>query len=601
MSENRKRTEYLSAVDTAWLRMETPTNLMMITGLVIFDDGVDFERLKATLEYRFVHQFRRFRQRIVQPDLPFAAPRWEDDPHFDLSSHVRRIALPEPADKATLQTMVGELMSTPLDYSKPLWQFHLIESHNTKQSALLIRLHHSIADGIALVQVMLSLTDRDPDAPWPGPEPARRQPRGWSPLAPLLRPARKVLRTMRQITRTSLEVGLSIARDPEQLVELTRAGSDIGLTTARLLLMSPDPRTVLKGPLGVPKRAAWSEPIPLSEIKIIGRAMGATINDLLLTAVAGALRRYMLGREKAEGAVDFRAIIPVNLRPSSRKIELGNKFGLVFLTLPVGIADPVERLRELKRRMDDLKDSPEPLVAFGILNIMGAAPAQIEHLMVDIFEKKATAVMTNVPGPREQLYFAGSPIGHMMFWVPQSGRLGLGVSIFSYNDQVMIGVASDAGLVPDPDALISAFHEELRELRVHIRDMIRNTARQMEVSLAPTEDALYPPEDSPRRLELGIEEHVPGDQARDWDHAERDMELGKPTLDATRPVGHGLTQVRGIGPAYAQKLELAGIADLAALAQSSPEILSGIIQAAAWQEPDYEDWIDQARALSPDS
>jgi hypothetical protein len=143
----------------------------------------------------------------------------------------------------------------------------------------------------------------------------------------------------------------------------------------------------------------------------------------------------------------------------------------------------VERLRELKRRMDQLKDSPEPLVAYGILSAIGASPPQVEEIVVDIFGTKATAVMTNVPGPREQLFLAGSPVKKLMFWVPQSGRLGLGVSIFSYNGQVMLGVATDVGLVPDPGAIIDAFHQELIDMRLHIQEVIQETALALDLPL----------------------------------------------------------------------------------------------------------------------
>ncbi len=182
--------------------------------------------------------------------------------------------------------------------------------------------------------------------------------------------------------------------------------------------------------------------------------------------------------------LNFRAVIPFNLRKPSRRIELGNKFGLVFLSLPIGIADPVDRLRELKQRMDALKDTAEPIVTFGILGLIGMLPNRLEDVVVEIFGKKGTLVMTNVPGPREQLYLAGAPIGEMMFWVPQSGRLGLGISILSYNNQVMIGVASDSSLVPDPEIIVAGFQEELEALKVEMRQRLMETARKFDIPLA---------------------------------------------------------------------------------------------------------------------
>ena len=234
---------------------------------------------------------------------------------------------------------------------------------------------------------------------------------------------------------------------PSHAMDLARLGTETTMALGRLLLLPPDPKTVYKGPLQVPKRAVWSQPIPLSLIKAIGKATGSTVNDVLLSAVAGALRRYAEGRGQAVDGLNIRGVIPVNLRQEERKIELGNKFGLIFLSLPLGIGDPLGRLFELKRRMDGLKDSREAVVAFGILNAIGMAPSQIEDIVVNIFGTKATAVMTNVPGPRHQIYFAGAPVRETMFWVPQSGRLGMGVSIFSYNDKVWLGLVTDVSPV----------------------------------------------------------------------------------------------------------------------------------------------------------
>ncbi|MFN8569003.1 MAG: WS/DGAT domain-containing protein, partial [Kouleothrix sp.] len=181
-------------------------------------------------------------------------------------------------------------------------------------------------------------------------------------------------------------------------------------------------------------------------------------------AVAGALRSYLQSRGEPVDGIDIRAAVPVNLRPPDEPLTLGNRFGLVFLPLPIGADDPLDRLLDLKERMAALKGSPEAMVTFGILTTMGVAPAQLQDLGVSIFGSKATAVMTNVPGPRQPIYMAGVPIKEIMFWVPQSGRLGLGVSILSYAGSVTLGIATDVGLAPDPDQIIAAFHDEFETL-----------------------------------------------------------------------------------------------------------------------------------------
>lgn len=579
----RKRAESLASVDVAWYQMEDPTNLMMITGVFIFDQPIDFNRLLTTLDVRLIQRFRRFRQRVVAKRSRFGRPYWEEDSNFQLSNHVHRVALPSPGDHTALQAMVSDLMSTALDFSKPLWHFHLIEGYDGR-SVLLTRLHHAIADGIALVQVMLSMTDTEEDAPVVPAQPPRK-PKGWNPLAPVVRPARSAVKLTHKTVGTAVRTSVNVVRDPEQLVEIARTGTDMALTTGRVLLMAPDPKTVYKGKLVVRKQAAWSDPIPLDEVKLIGRAVGGTVNDVLVSAAAGAMRRYMESRGEPVADLNFRAVIPFNLRKPSRRIELGNKFGLVFLSLPIGIADPVDRLRELKQRMDALKDTSEPIVTFGILALIGMLPNRLEDIIVEIFGKKGTLVLTNVPGPREQLFLAGAPIGEIMFWVPQSGRLGLGISILSYNNQVMLGVASDSSLVPDPEAIVAGFHLELEALKTEMRQRLMDTARRFDIPLA--EDRLAPAEAdqgggiSALRIDWGM-----------------DNGATQAAAPAYMPNGDDLTRVVGIGPTYAARLQDAGIDSFDQLAATTADQLAELLAVPDWRRPDFENWREQAAALA---
>ncbi|MBL8111969.1 MAG: wax ester/triacylglycerol synthase family O-acyltransferase [Acidobacteria bacterium] len=493
--------EPLSSVDAAWLHMEHPANLMMVTGVLTFDEPLDFASLTRVIGDG-LKPYPRFRQRVVEPRLPLGSPRWELDPAFDLHSHVHRVALPSPGDQQALQELVSDLMSTPLDFSKPLWQFHLIEGYGSG-CAVLARLHHAIADGIALIQVLLSLTDQAPPVPEAPPVPP--EPTGWERLGSmtetllkptvdalkrsfvepsessrpgdasgalpglpvsaraLLAPAAAVVSRAVQATETLWHEGVSWLSHPENALELVERAAGGANALGKLLLMSPDPMTAFKGPLGVAKRAAWSGPIPLADVKRVGRALSATINDVLLACATGALRRYLAGGEPLHD-LEVRAVVPVNLRSPTDTVRLGNRFGLVFLPLPVGLEDPLDRLYELKQRMDDIKRSPEAVVAFGLLGAIGMAPTEIEHLVLNLFGTRGTAVMTNVPGPREPISLAGKRVSGLMFWVPQSGRLGLGLSILSYAGNVSIGVATDAGLVPDPEKLVADFALEFDEL-----------------------------------------------------------------------------------------------------------------------------------------
>ena len=447
--------EPLSAVDYAWLRMDDPTNLMIINGCLVLERRLDRERLKTLLDRRLL-PIRRFRQRVVRRN---GDPCWEIDPDFDLDLHVVETALPAPGDDAALRDVVSSLMSEPLDMDRPLWRFHLIEGYKSG-SVIMGRLHHSIGDGMALLLVLLSLTDRTLDA---------------EVLEDLENPFADLFRRPPRSVEAAKELAAQIMPDGIRLLEQTAAAFQslgpvkTGLAStgafARLVARPSDPKTRFKGPLGVPKRVAWSEPVPLDEVKEVGRRLGGTINDVLLSAMTGGLRRYLDRHGERGHGLSFRAVMPVNLRSLERMSELGNRFGLIFLSLPLGEDDPVSRLAELRRRALALKRSAEPVVVYAILRLLGVVPLAVQRLVVKIFGTKDTAVMTNVPGPREVLHLAGVPIQEIFFWVPQSGRLGLGISIISYAGHVRLGLASDAGLVPDPEVIVQGFHEEFEALR----------------------------------------------------------------------------------------------------------------------------------------
>jgi WS/DGAT/MGAT family acyltransferase len=241
----------------------------------------------------------------------------------------------------------------------------------------------------------------------------------------------------------------------------------------RLALLPADKKTILKGKLGRKKVVAWTAGLPMADVKRVKDAFGVTVNDVLVAAVAGGLRRYLLSRHKrVPRKMSIRAMLPVNLRPLKDAVKLGNHFGLVVLSLPLGIRHPVERVMEVKKRMDDLKSSPEAVVGYALLEAMGMTPTEIEGLAVEFFASKSTLVLTNVPGPREKLYLAGSQVERIMFWVPQSGRLGMGISIFSYAGAVSVGIMTDHGLVPDPAAVARYIEEDFAEMLRHTEEII---------------------------------------------------------------------------------------------------------------------------------
>lgn len=451
----RMRREPMSRVDTAWLRMERPTNPMMITGVLMFAEPMSLKALKQVIKQRFL-AYSRFRQRPVDGA---GGCHWQEDEHFDLDWHVRPATLPGKADKKALERFVSKLASTPLDADRPLWRFDLVERYDGG-SALVARIHHSYADGIALVQVLLSLTDTTRTAV-KGSELSK----AWlkHEAMPVARRMGAVDRYM-QLGGKMLGQGMAMVQHPSLAGILAREGGEIAMELLYALALPDDPPSLLRGELGVSKRVAWAEPLDLEEVKAVARACDCTVNDVLMAAAAGALRDYMRGRGADVEGMTLRATVPVNLRPLEHARKLGNHFGLVFLDLPVGEGNPIRRLEFVAECMNQLKGSRQAIMAFGLLAALGMAPTPLQSMALEMFSRKATAVATNVPGPQQPLYMAGCALKEMMFWVPQTGSIGLGLSILSYNGRVHFGLIADAKLIPDPDAVIRRFGPEFDKL-----------------------------------------------------------------------------------------------------------------------------------------
>jgi WS/DGAT/MGAT family acyltransferase len=466
----------MTPVDTAWLRMDSPGNLMMIVGVDVFDGRLDVERLRGLL-LSHLCAYREFRSRVVMD--PSGA--WWEEADFDIDHHLVRIALPGAADTHELQRLAGQLASQALDATKPLWQMHLVENYRAAPDAaathaLIVRIHHCIADGIALIGVLLSMTTTEADAELSAPRAGRHAGGGAdaSSLESMLRPFTaatvRALDTAGEWAARGLQMSQAMIEEPnraaESAAQAARMAAQFGQDAAALALMASDTTTSLKGkPVGT-KVVAWNHPLPLAEVKAIGKAIGCSVNDVLLACVAGAFRRYLLERGDALDNAEMRAMVPVNLRGAAGGApkSLGNKFGLVPLLLPIGIDDPVERVFEVQRRMNALKGGYMPVLAMAILGATGLAPRFVQRQVLDMLAKKATAVMTNVPGPQQALYMAGARLAQMMFWVPQSGDIGVGVSILSYNSGVQFGLITDKRLCADPQAIIDRFAPEFEAL-----------------------------------------------------------------------------------------------------------------------------------------
>ena len=460
----------MSRVDTAWLRMDNDVNLMMIVGVWLLTPKLGYDALCRRIEDKLL-MYPRFRQAVGRDG---AGAHWRDDDAFAIGHHVVREKLVVgrgQSERAALQARAGELASTPLDPDRPLWQFHLIERYDGG-SALIARVHHCIGDGIALISVMMTITDGGSDPP------SRRkrvvdgsdessEGGDWLSEA-VLKPLGGLSAKAAGLVEAGIARSLELLADPQQgllgSLDNARLGARVMKDVAAMALMPDDSPTLLKGkPSGV-KRVAWGEPISLDQVKAIGKALGCSINDVLLACVSGAIGGWLTEQGDEPAGKEIRAMVPVNLRPLEHAWQLGNRFGLAPLVLPVGIASPLERVYAVRARMNELKASYQPMLAFAVLAVAGQSPKPVQDMILGLFAKKSTAVMTNVPGPAVPLRFCGSTLRQTMFWVPASGDIGVGVSILSYGGGVQFGLITDDALCADPQAIVDRFEPEFEQL-----------------------------------------------------------------------------------------------------------------------------------------
>jgi WS/DGAT/MGAT family acyltransferase len=425
----------INHVDYFWLRLDRPENRMNITGIMIFSEPFSYDRLVSILSSG-LKPFRRFYQKVVFPNRLFTRPYWEDDPDFSIERHIQTVDLPPGAGKAELEALASQILCSDLDWDRPLWKVTLIEKYGGG-SAIIAQMHHSITDGISLVQVILSMT-----------EPVNGDPLQVQPalaVSPVGQEGNRNPLNRRKSEETRLTLKQAIARVFEII---------------HLLFLPPDPKTIFKKPLGIEKRTIWTDRFELSLLREIVRKEKVSLNDVMMSITTGGLQRYLVNHGQSSKISHLRGFILFNLRPRQLDEELGNKFGITFLELPVRETDPKERLKKVKKNMDEIKSSAQAGATYWVQAILGATPAWLERLTSRLLDAKGTVVMTNVPASRVQLAMGGVPIEMLMAWVPQSGRVGIGVSFVTYNRKVVTGINVDAGIIPDPRELEEYMYQE---------------------------------------------------------------------------------------------------------------------------------------------
>jgi len=413
----------MSSADHAWLRMDSPENLVVIHLAFVFAGTLAKAAVRDKLQTRLLpfHQFTHCVKR------GWLRSRWVPDEHFHLDRHLGEFSLPPGSGTKELKAWMSGEACKPLANDRPLWLATLVHGVDGR-SALVMRVHHSLADGVSLMDLISGMTDIADGAQFV--EPARAS------------------------EREALTPSVMLRRAPSVLSD-----------AMTMLFMRRDKRSRLKGQPGRHKSVAWSDALSLSTTREIAHRHGATVNDVMLAVIAGTLRRHLhaLGQTRIDAPV--RTVIPMNMRPPGESHLLGNQFGLVGLELPVHEADPLQRLHTVRDGMTVLKRGFQGQLALALVRFAGLLPITLQRAVLGIFSRRCTVIVTNVIGPAEPRSVDGVRMDELMLCVPQGMTVGVGVSIISYNDMVRIGFLVDNKLMPDCAAAAASVRGCFEQLR----------------------------------------------------------------------------------------------------------------------------------------
>jgi hypothetical protein len=408
----------LAAEDAARLHMSAAANPMLITALLALDRPIAHEELESRLEARLVRH-ARFRKRVSEPRLGLGMPRWRDDPTFDVRHHVHRIDASLVPGTPALDTLVSDLASIPLSERRPLWRAHLVDGPDP---ALVMIVHHALADGAGLLALLAGLVDEQPSAP--------------------------IHAAPAPVTGLRSRIG-KIA-----------AGA---AAAGELALHRSDPKTALKGArLAGRKHLAFSTALSLETLRNAAHALGTTVTGLLLIAVAGACRAELRPGGSRDGLV-LHALVPIDIRHGGANM-LGNHYGSVLVPLPVGTSDLATRIAYVRAAAGALRSRSAGARAARIATAAGAMSAIVERLGVELFSRKASVVVSSVRGPGSELHLCGSSVRDIMVWAPASGSIAVSVTLMSYAERVRIGIAVDARVIDDARRVVRELELELERI-----------------------------------------------------------------------------------------------------------------------------------------
>jgi WS/DGAT/MGAT family acyltransferase len=462
-----RRKDRLTPVDASFLLQEHESSHMHVGGVMLFEGPppgyVEFlEFLEARL-----HLVPRYRQKLAEPRFEMGRPFWVDDPRFHLEYHVRHTALPKPGSLDQLRQLAGRIFSQRLDRSKPLWELWLVQGLDNNQFGLISKTHHAMIDGIAGVDIASVLFDvtpvpreiEPPEEPWtPSPEPSQSE---------------LVAEGVKGIVRTPFKLAgraVTALQHPGPAVRQARESVE-ALGEVAWAGMNPAPETPLNVPIGPHRRLLWVD-ARLEDFKEIKYALGGTVNDVILTVVTGALRRFLRSRGVRTEGLALRALVPVSIRAEDERGQTGNRIAAMRGPLPVYVDDIVETLAIVRAEMGELKESKQALGAEVIAGLQDFAPPTLlaQASRLNFSTRLFNLIVTNVPGPQFPLYLQGREMLTLIpvAFLPEDHALA--IAIMSYNGQLRFGLLGDYDAMPDMDFVKSAIEETTAELLAAARE-----------------------------------------------------------------------------------------------------------------------------------
>ncbi|MDT7545537.1 MAG: diacylglycerol O-acyltransferase / wax synthase [Actinomycetota bacterium] len=450
----------LSPQDASFLHMEDDSSSMHIGSTAIFEGPAPTEDEFRTMVASKLPLVPRYRQKVRFVPLALGRPLWEDDPHFNVCYHVRHTALPAPGGQAQLRNLIGRVMSQNLDRTKPLWEMWVVEGLEDGHWALVSKTHHAMVDGVSGTDLLAVMLDSAPDPERPvAPE--------WKPEAPVSTP--------RLLAETLGERALSpyeLVRGARRIVRAPRSFAGEVAATAKGVasmrgLAVPKAASSLNGSIGPHRRYSWARG-SVSEVKTIRNALGGTLNDVVLAAISQGFRELLISRGEPVDGRSVRSLVPVSVRRPGEKGTYNNRVSAMFAELPVGIADPVERLHSVTEQLVRLKESKQAVAGDVLTGLSGFAPPMLLAVGTRVAfrapQRNINTVTTNVPGPRIQLYAAGRRMLEAFPYVPLAGRVRIGVAIFSYLDTLNFGLTGDYETTEDLDVLAHGIESGMADL-----------------------------------------------------------------------------------------------------------------------------------------